>query len=164
MKIGAVAKNAGIRPSAIRFYERVGVLPPASRKSGQRHFGSDVTRHLAVIQFARKAGFTIAEIKVLFNSFEQVKPASVRWQELAQKKWTEMESQIERLKGMQRLLEKSTQCRCIKLEDCGRMMLARSRQAPEARRVAIADEALCGDRLSKSRSKRSAIRLGRSVR
>jgi len=34
MKIGAVAKNAGIRPSAIRFYERVGVLPPAFRKSG----------------------------------------------------------------------------------------------------------------------------------
>ena len=36
MKIGAVAKNAGIRPSAIRFYERVGVLPQASRKGGQR--------------------------------------------------------------------------------------------------------------------------------
>lgn len=134
MKIGAVAKNAGIRPSAIRFYERAGVLPPASRKSGQRHFGSDVALYLAVIEFARKAGFTIAEIKVLFNGFEEVRPASVRWKELAQKKWTDMESQIEGLKGMQRLLQKSMQCRCIKLEDCGRMILAQSRQASEASR------------------------------
>jgi MerR family redox-sensitive transcriptional activator SoxR len=133
MKIGALAKNAGIRPSAIRFYERAGVLPPASRKSGQRHFGSDAARYLAVIEFARKAGFTIAEIKVLFNGFEEVRPASVRWKELAQKKWIDMESQIERLKGMQRLLENSMQCRCIRLEDCGRMMLAESRQALEAR-------------------------------
>jgi MerR family transcriptional regulator, redox-sensitive transcriptional activator SoxR len=155
MRIGAVARKAGIRPSAIRFYERVGVLPPASRRSGQRHFGSDVTRHLAVIEFARKAGFTIAEIKLLFNGFKEVRPASMRWKELAQKKWTEMESQIERLKGMQRLLEKSTQCRCIKLDDCGRMMLAQSHQGPEAP---------CGGSLSKSRSKRSTIRLKRGVR
>jgi DNA-binding transcriptional MerR regulator len=103
MKIGAVAKNAGIRPSAM-------------------------------------AGFTIAEIKVLFNGFEQVRPASVRWKELAQKKWTDMESQIERLKGMQRLLEKSTHCRCIRLEDCGRMMLAQSRQAPDKARKNKATE------------------------
>lgn len=135
MKIGAVAKNAGIRPSAIRFYERAGVLPAASRKGGQRHYGPDTARYLAVIEFARKAGFTIAEIKILFNGFEEAKPASARWKELAHKKWTDMESQIERLKGMQRLLENSMQCRCIRLEDCGRMMLARPRQASEVRPI-----------------------------
>lgn len=133
MKIGAVARNAGIRPSAIRFYERVGVLPRASRKSGQRDFGSEVARQLAVIEFARKAGFTIAEIKVLFNGFEEVKPASARWKELAQKKSAEMEAQIERLKEMQRLLQQSTQCRCMKLDDCGRLMLAKSRPASATR-------------------------------
>jgi MerR family redox-sensitive transcriptional activator SoxR len=79
MKIGEVAKKAGIRPSAIRFYERAGVLPPASRKSGQRHFGSDVELYLTIIERARQAGFTIAEIKVLFNGFQKGTPASVRW-------------------------------------------------------------------------------------
>jgi DNA-binding transcriptional MerR regulator len=164
MKVGAVAKNPGIRPSAIRFYERAGVLPPASRKSGQRHFGSDVALNLAVIKFARKAGFTIAEIKVLFSGFEEVRPAPVRWKERAQKKWTDMESQIERLKGMQRLLEKSMQCRCIRLEDGGRMMLAQSRHASEGSRVTFADEGLRCERLSKSRSGRSTVRLKPGVR
>jgi MerR family redox-sensitive transcriptional activator SoxR len=140
MKIGEVAKKAGIRPSAIRFYERAGVLPPASRKSGQRHFGSDVELYLTIIEQARQAGFTIAEIKVLFNGFQEGTPASVRWKELAQKKWDDIESQMRLLQNMQRLLKKSMQCRCIKLQDCGRMMLSQSRKGADARRVNVTEE------------------------
>ena len=136
MKIGEVAKKAGIRPSAIRFYERAGVLPRANRKSGQRRYGSDVELYLTIIGYARDAGFTIAEIKVLFNGFQEDKPASARWTELAQKKWDDIEFQS--LQYMQRLLKQSMQCRCIQLEDCGRMMLAQSRNAPEPRRVTLA--------------------------
>jgi MerR family redox-sensitive transcriptional activator SoxR len=146
MKIGEVARKAGIRPSAIRFYERVGVLPPASRKSGQRHFGSDVELYLTIIEHARQAGFTIAEIRVLFNGFQDGRPASVRWKELAQKKWDEIESQMRLLQNMQRLLKKSMQCRCIKLQDCGRMMLSQSRKPADARRVNLTDETHRGSR------------------
>ena len=38
MTIGVVARRAGVRSSAIRFYERSGVLPPARRASGQRRY------------------------------------------------------------------------------------------------------------------------------
>jgi MerR family transcriptional regulator, redox-sensitive transcriptional activator SoxR len=158
MKIGEVARKAGIRPSAIRFYERAGVLPAASRKNGQRQFGSNVELHLTIIKFAREAGFTIAEIKVLTNGFQEGRTASVRWKEVAEKKWDDMESQMVRLKGMQRLLMKSMQCRCVRLEDCGRMMLSQSRQASEARRVTVAGDAPRRERLSSPRSERSTIR------
>ena len=133
MKIGDVAKKAGIRSSAIRFYERGGVLPRASRKSGQRRYGSDVELYLRIIEHARQAGFTIAEIKVLFNGFQEGRPASVRWKELAQKKRDDIEFQMRRLQNMQHLLEISMQCRCIRLEDCGRMMLSQSQKAPGVR-------------------------------
>jgi MerR family transcriptional regulator, redox-sensitive transcriptional activator SoxR len=123
MKIGEVARKAGVRTSAIRFYERIGVLPPASRQNGQRHFAAEAELQLAVIEFARKAGFTIAEIKLLFHGFRS--SASARWRRLAQKKYDEMDAQIARLKDMQRLLKKSMRCQCTKLDDCGRILLSR---------------------------------------
>jgi MerR family redox-sensitive transcriptional activator SoxR len=91
MKIGEIARRARVRPSAIRFYESVGVLPPASRRNGQRHFAAEAELQLGVIEFARKAGFTIAEIKLLFHGFKEGAPASARWRRLARRsiaRWT----------------------------------------------------------------------------
>lgn len=124
MTIGEVARKAGVRTSAIRFYERAGVLPPASRQNGQRHFAAEAELQLAVIEFARKAGFTIAEIKLLFHGFRKSAPASARWRRLAQKKYHEVDVQIARLKDMQKLLKRSLRCTCTKLDDCGRILLS----------------------------------------
>ena len=124
MRIGEVARKAGVRTSAIRFYEKVGVLPLASRQNGQRHFAADAELQLAVIEFARKAGFTIAEIKLLFHGFRNGAPASARWRQLARKKYREMDLLITRLKNMQKLLNKSMRCHCTKLDDCGRILLS----------------------------------------
>ena len=124
MRIGEVARKAGVRTSAIRFYEKAGVLSPASRQNGQRHFAADAEVHLAVIEFARKAGFTIAEIKLLFHGFRKSAPASARWQQLARKKYREMDLLITRLKTMQKLLKKSMRCQCTNLDDCGCMLLS----------------------------------------
>jgi MerR family redox-sensitive transcriptional activator SoxR len=139
MRIGEVARKAGIRPSAIRFYERVGVLPRASRQSGQRRFAPEVELYLAIIEFARKAGFTIAEIKLLFDGFQKGTPASERWSKLARKKLHEMDLLIADLRSMQRLLKSSIRCRCIKLEDCGRTLLLASKQRGRCLRSARGD-------------------------
>ena len=125
MKISELARKAGIHSSAVRFYEKAGILPRASRRSGQRDFTAEAELYLAVIGAARRAGFTIAEIKLLFHGFRENTPASARWRSLAQKKYSEIDLLISRLRGMQRLLRNSMRCRCIKLEDCGRTILSR---------------------------------------
>jgi MerR family transcriptional regulator, redox-sensitive transcriptional activator SoxR len=125
MKIGEVARKAGIAPSAIRFYERIGLLPRVSRQGGQRRFSADLELYLAIIEFARKAGFTIAEIKFLFHGFRKGTPASARWRRLARKKSDELDLQIARLKSVQELLKKTMRCHCINLENCGRILLSR---------------------------------------
>ena len=125
MKIGEVARKVGIAPSAIRFYESVGLIPRASRQGGQRRFSADLELYLAIIESARKAGFTIAEIKFPFHGFQKGTPASVRWRRLARKKFDELDLQIACLKSMRKLLKKSTRCQCINLEDCGRILLSR---------------------------------------
>jgi len=57
MRIGEIARRAGVRPSAIRFYEKAGILPPALRKSGQRSFSAEAELYLGIIGASRKAGF-----------------------------------------------------------------------------------------------------------
>jgi MerR family transcriptional regulator, redox-sensitive transcriptional activator SoxR len=122
MRIGELARKSGFRPSTIRFYERVGVLPPPLRHNGQRRFGANAELHLSVIAFARKAGFTLDDIRALFHGFEAATPPSRRWRKLGRRKIDEIESLIGQLRQMERLLKNCSNCRCVKLEDCGRLM------------------------------------------
>src|SRR5262245_25476874 len=133
MKIGELAQKVGLRPSTIRFYESVGVLPRPSRQSGQRRFDVRAELYLRVIESARKAGFTVAEIKLLFHGFEESAPASERWEKLARMKIRDMDLLMKRLRTMRRLLKASMSCRCIKLEDCGRILLSRCHRVPQTR-------------------------------
>ena len=68
LTIGAVAALAGKRPSSIRYYEQIGLLPPAARVSGRRVYGPDAVRTLAVIETGQRAGLTLDEIKALLSA------------------------------------------------------------------------------------------------
>ena len=78
--ISEVARRVGLQPSAIRYYEMIGLLPPARRISGQRRYDTTVLYRLAVIQRARQVGFTLDEIRQLFFGFRSAARASKRWQ------------------------------------------------------------------------------------
>jgi len=111
----------GLQASAIRYYEQIGLLPPAHRISGQRRYDTTAFYRLAVIQRARQLGFTLDEIRQLFLGFRPADHASERWQRLSRKKLDELEDQVRGIRTMQRLLRKMSQkCRCETLEQCGK--------------------------------------------
>ena len=118
MSIGEVAEKAGLRPSALRYYESIGLLPPPRRRSGQRRYGEGALVRLAGIQVAQQAGFTMAEIKQLFYGFSNSAKPSERWAELAKEKVLEIEELIRRARAMKRLLEEGIRCSCTCLEEC----------------------------------------------
>jgi len=118
LTIGEVARSAGIRPSAIRYYEETGILPEAERIAGQRRYGIAILDRLKVIQMAQEAGFTIAEIKTLFNEFEPGTPASERWRALSARKIDEINALIVHAELMRRVLQESLRCDCLTLDEC----------------------------------------------
>ena len=81
--IGDVARRAGVQASALRFYERAGIMRPPRRAGGRRVYDASVFESLALIQLARDAGFTIRETKWLLDGFDRHTPASARWQSRA---------------------------------------------------------------------------------
>jgi MerR family redox-sensitive transcriptional activator SoxR len=120
--IGEVARRAGVRPSTLRYYEGIGMLPPPERVNGRRRYDGEVLGEvldrLAVVRVAQQAGFTISEIRTLLDGFSEDTPPSERWRLLAEEKLPEVEELVERALGMKRLLERSMRCECLRLEDC----------------------------------------------
>jgi MerR family transcriptional regulator, redox-sensitive transcriptional activator SoxR len=124
LTISEVARQVGLKPSAIRYYERLGILPRADRASGQRRYDRTVLYRLAVIQRARQAGFTLDEIKALFCGFAEGTRADARWRRLADRKLIELNALAERIATMQALLERlKANCHCKTLEICGKTIL-----------------------------------------
>jgi MerR family transcriptional regulator, redox-sensitive transcriptional activator SoxR len=68
LTIGEVARQAGMNPSAIRYYERVGVLPKPERLRHQRRYTAETVRQLRVIDLGKRAGFSLDQVKELLES------------------------------------------------------------------------------------------------
>jgi MerR family transcriptional regulator, redox-sensitive transcriptional activator SoxR len=121
LSIAEVASRVGLRPSALRYYEQIGILMPVERRSGRRRYSPEVLYRLTVVQRARRMGFTLDEIRRLFFGFGKTTPVSERWRKLSQQKITELESMQKEIEDMQRLLrDMTTKCRCETVEQCGR--------------------------------------------
>ena len=131
LRISEVARCAGLRPSALRYYERIGILPAAARSSGRRRYDEAILYRLALIDVARRTGFTLAEIRVLFFGFREGTPASARWRALSRRKLAELDVGLRRLREMRRILQRlSDCCRCSELMECGRRLHAKRRRPP----------------------------------
>ncbi len=119
LTIGEVARRAGLRTSALRYYESVGLLPAPHRvSSGHRRYDASVLGLLSVLRMAQQAGFTIAEMHMLVAGFSEETPASERWQQLAYNKLQEVEAVIAHAQQTKRILEQLVQCGCLRLEEC----------------------------------------------
>jgi MerR family redox-sensitive transcriptional activator SoxR len=119
LSIGQVAGKAGISVSAIRYYERNGLLPEAERVSGQRRFAEETLRRLEVIEVAKQAGFSLDEVCALLASIDEGVPAHEQLQALAARKLPEIDALIDRARSMRDWLAVASVCGCESLDDCG---------------------------------------------
>jgi MerR family transcriptional regulator, redox-sensitive transcriptional activator SoxR len=118
LTIGDVARRVGIRASAIRYYESLGLLPEPPRDGGWRTFDPATISRLQVIRAARDFGFALDEIRQLLDGFAPDTPPPERWRTLAREKLPEVEAGIRRAVALKRLLEAGMRCQCVRIEDC----------------------------------------------
>ncbi len=122
LSIGEVARRAGIATSAIRYYESEGLIPRVAPRGGRRVYPAGIVERLALIDLAKRAGFTVAEIKRLLAGFARQTPPGERWRSLAAAKLEELDQRIAEARRMKRLLEVVTGCECPTLDDCARAL------------------------------------------
>ena len=124
LTIGQVARRAGLKTSAIRYYESVGLLPEAPRESGQRRYGDDTLRRLQVIDVAKRAGFSLDEARVLLSTGNGGPPAHAQLRELAARKLPEVDELIARAQAMRAWLVTRPR---LRLRDARRLRALRHR-------------------------------------
>jgi MerR family transcriptional regulator, redox-sensitive transcriptional activator SoxR len=118
VKIGELASRTGLNASAIRYYERMGLLAAPYRTGGQRRYSEEAIHRVLLIRFAGDMGFTLAEIKVFLGGLRDNSPVGPRWRKLAAHKITEAERTIERSLRLKSLFQHLLQCHCASLQDC----------------------------------------------
>jgi MerR family redox-sensitive transcriptional activator SoxR len=118
MKIGELAVRARLNSSAIRYYERIGLLPIAQRQGNQRRYSAEALNRISLIRYASEMGFTLSEIKLFLSGIKEDAPVGPRWKKLARRKLAEVQETIDRSRRLKSLLEHLLHCRCASLEIC----------------------------------------------
>ena len=78
LTIGEVSRRSGVAASALRFYEREGLIGAERTSGGQRRFARNVLRRLAFIRAAQHVGLTLNQVKDALSKFYQVHFDAVR--------------------------------------------------------------------------------------
>ena len=114
LDIAEVAGRCGLAPSALRFYEKRGLIASAGRNGLRRTYRPDILQRLALITCARGAGFTIAEIA----RFLQATPDDTELRARMAGKARELEDDIARLTRMRDSLRHAATCTHRPLVEC----------------------------------------------
>lgn len=108
--IGQAAARSGVSAKMIRHYERIGLMPPAARTSGNyRMYGEAELHRLHFIRRARTLGFAMKQIAALLALWDDPQRASSQVRALARVHVAELGEKIAQMQAMVRTLESLAQ-------------------------------------------------------
>jgi DNA-binding transcriptional MerR regulator len=113
--IGELARRTGVATSALRYYERIGLLPPAERAGQRRRYPGSSAERVALIRLYQDAGFTLAEIGRLLTAMSRGRSG---WGQLAERKIAELDARIADAQRAKKLIEHALECPHRELLTC----------------------------------------------
>jgi len=119
LTIGEVAERSGVAASALRFYDRRGLIGTTRTDGNQRRFDRSVLRRIAFIQAGRAAGITLTEIGAALEGLPTHRTPSRRDWERLSKGWREdLDARIETLQALRNRLSTCIGCGCLSIDKC----------------------------------------------
>ena len=119
LSIGEVADRAGIAASALRFYEKEGLIHSDRSEGGQRRYHRDVLRLVAFIRAAQRVGLTLDEIRAALATLpERHTPTAADWTRLSCGWRPLLDRRIEEMQRLRDRLDSCIGCGCLSLKTC----------------------------------------------
>jgi MerR family transcriptional regulator, redox-sensitive transcriptional activator SoxR len=119
LTIGEVADRSGFSSSALRFYEREGLITAERNAGNQRRFDPAVLRRLAFIRAARHVGLTLDEIREAMSQLpEERTPTKADWTRISRSWRARLDAEIEALYALRDGLDRCIGCGCLSLKAC----------------------------------------------
>lgn len=119
LTIGEVAERSGYATSAIRYYEREGLVEAQRSAGGQRRYRRDVLRRLAFIRAARTVGLSLEEVREALATLPGGRtPTRADWTRLSRSWRRRLDEQIDALVALRDGLDSCIGCGCLSLQRC----------------------------------------------
>ena len=119
LTIGEVAARSGVAASALRLYERRGLIAAARTDGNQRRYDRSVLRRIAFIQAGRAAGITLTEIGAALEGLPTHRTPSRRdWERLSKRWRDDLDARIETLQALRNRLSTCIGCGCLSIDKC----------------------------------------------
>jgi len=115
LSIGELGRRVGAPASALRYWERAGLLDVATREGGRRRYADDAVARVGFIRMCQDVGFGIGEIRALLDEDPL---ATEAWKAHAEKKLTEVRQRIADLESAASMLEHTLACPAPTLSAC----------------------------------------------
>ena len=105
LSIGLVARQTGCTVPTIRYYEEIGLLPPAHRTdAGQRHYDDRAIRRLKFIRRCRDFGFSIDQVRALAGLVDQPDRPCAEARDITALHLTQVRAKLDELKALESAL------------------------------------------------------------
>ena len=119
LTIGEVADRSGFPQSALRFYEREGLVRTTRTSGGQRRYERSVLRRLAFIRAARTIGVGLEEVREGLDRLPDGRtPTKADWTRLSKSWRGRLDEQINALVALRDGLDSCIGCGCLSLKRC----------------------------------------------
>lgn len=104
-KIGEIANQAGFGTETVRYYEKVGVLPPAERaQNGYRLYSDSHLKQLRFIKRSRELGFSLEKVRSLLSLADDKSRTCRQVRDIAEEHLSDVRNKIADLKAMEKML------------------------------------------------------------
>jgi MerR family redox-sensitive transcriptional activator SoxR len=119
LSIGEVAERSGVAPSALRFYERRGLIASTRTDGNQRRYDRAVLRRIALLQAGRAAGIPLVEIRDALAGLPTSRtPSRADWERLSSRWRNDLDARIETLQALRERLTTCIGCGCLSIDKC----------------------------------------------
>lgn len=119
LTVSQVAERSGFAGSALRFYERRGLIATERTDGNQRRYDRQVLRRLAFIAAARHVGLTLEEISAALDTLPAGRtPTRTDWNRISQRWRSRLDDEIAALEALRDGLDSCIGCGCLSLDRC----------------------------------------------
>jgi MerR family transcriptional regulator, redox-sensitive transcriptional activator SoxR len=118
--IGELSQRSGVSESALRFYERQGLIAAQRTGGNQRLYARDVVRRVALVQAGKAAGIPLGRMRAALARLPDGRtPRKRDWEELSRSWRRDLDKRIATLEAIRSRLTTCIGCGCLSLQRCG---------------------------------------------
>jgi MerR family redox-sensitive transcriptional activator SoxR len=119
LTIGELSARSGVAPSALRFYERQGLISSRRTDGNQRRYDRATLRRIALVQAGRAAGIPLTRIRAALETLPSGRTPSRRdWERLSRGWRADIDARIAMLEALRGRLDTCIGCGCLSIDRC----------------------------------------------